>query len=298
MNKDELKAILAHEFGHFSQHTMKVGSVTYRLLLIIREMIEFTQEEQQKTVLSQEKLFHIASGAMAFITRQTVKFYNNIEKKNRSLSRLMEFEADAVACKIAGTKPFVSSLCKLEILSSRYRAFEDVVTKLLREKRFLVDYEKGYEIVEHLIADDEKLFITYDTPLETLVSDEARFPSKITIIDGWNTHPSTAERIENASQFMNVETNATYEDARQLVNTSLQSKIGLIGQRFICEQQKESIPWRGMNEMPIGEFQTWVIELFKNNRIPSFLFPFVDKVVPFDVPSEEDGTKIEESPFT
>ena len=31
MGKDELRAILAHEFGHFSQQTMKVGSITYRL---------------------------------------------------------------------------------------------------------------------------------------------------------------------------------------------------------------------------------------------------------------------------
>ena len=31
MNKDEVKAILGHEFGHFSQQTMRVGSISYRL---------------------------------------------------------------------------------------------------------------------------------------------------------------------------------------------------------------------------------------------------------------------------
>ena len=66
--------------------------------------------------------------------------------------------------------------------------------------------------------------ISYDTPLETLVSDEARFPSKVSIIDGWNTHPSTVERIENASQFMDIKTDVKYEDARTFVNTSIQSE--------------------------------------------------------------------------
>ena len=65
MNKDELKAILSHEFGHFSKQTMKVGSITYRLLLIIRGMIEFVQEEQLEASFSRanddswEKWFHL-----------------------------------------------------------------------------------------------------------------------------------------------------------------------------------------------------------------------------------------------
>ena len=305
MGKDELRAILAHEFGHFSQQTMKVGSITYRLLIIIRGMIEFAQDEQKKAVLSRSdndswsKLFHLASEPMVFITKQTIKFYNYIEKKNRSLSRWMEFEADSVACRIVGAKPFVSSLCKLEVLSGRYGLFENVVAKLLHERRYIIDYEKGYEIVEKLIADDENLLISYDTPLETLVSDEARFPSKVSIIDGWNTHPSTVERIENASQFMDIKTDVKYEDARTFVNTSIQSEIGLIRQHFICEHVDNPIPWNDMKEMSIEEFHAWVVEQFKNNRIPDFLFPFVNKkVVHFELPSEEKMEKAVESPFT
>ena len=50
MSKDEVKAILGHEFGHFSQQTMKVGSISYRLLLIIRDMIE--QAHRTRKLLS------------------------------------------------------------------------------------------------------------------------------------------------------------------------------------------------------------------------------------------------------
>ena len=126
MNKDEVKAVLAHEFGHFSQQTMKVGTISYRLLLIIRDMIEQAQEQQRSAALSRssdnswEKFFHLASGPISFITKRTIDFYNYIEKKNRSLSRYMEFEADAVACRIVGAKAFISSMSKLPVLSERY----------------------------------------------------------------------------------------------------------------------------------------------------------------------------------
>lgn len=305
MNKNELKAIIGHEFGHFSQQTMKVGSITYRLLLIIRGMIEFAQEEQKKAALSRAnddswaKWFHLASGPMIFITKQTIRFYNYIERKNRSLSRYMEFEADAVACRIVGAKPFVSSLCKLEILSSRFGLYENVIANLLNEKRYVADYAKGYDIVESMIADDEGIKISYNKTLDTLVNDEFKFPSKVVISDGWNTHPSTTERIENAAQFMDDE--ATYEmrDARELVNSHIQSDLGQIRQRAICEHLEKSVPWNEMEEMSIEDFKGWVRVQFKNNRIPDFLYPFVNRrIIHFDIADDEQMAKEIVYPFT
>lgn len=137
MNKDEVKAILGHEFGHFSQQTMKVGSISYRLLLIIKDMIEQAREQQHSAAISRSsddtwgKFFHLASGPISFITGKTIAFYNYIEKRNRSLSRFMEFEADAVACRTVGAKPFISSLCKLSVLSERYGLYENVIVVLI-----------------------------------------------------------------------------------------------------------------------------------------------------------------------
>ena len=305
MSNDELKAILAHEFGHFSQQTMKISSVTYRLLLIIRGMIEFTQKEQKKASSSLsnknswEPLFHLASWPMKYVTKLTVKFYNFIEKRNCSLSRYMEFEADSVACRIVGAKPFISSICKLEVLSSRYEIFEKVIVQLLQEKRYITDYGKGYEIVDKLIADDEEISISYDMPLETLINEDAIYPSKISIIDGWDTHPSTFERIENASQFINANLATKPEDARQLVGSSIISEIGIKQQQFICEHLEDNISWSELKEMPIDEFRLWVVEQFKTKRIPDFLFPFVDmEVLHFNQPSDERMAETAESPFT
>ena len=44
MNKDEVKAILGHEFGHFSQQTMKVGSMP--------KWLEFNPETLEGKILA------------------------------------------------------------------------------------------------------------------------------------------------------------------------------------------------------------------------------------------------------
>ena len=66
LNKSELKAILGHEFGHFSQKTMRIGNVTYRLMLTIRDLVEYAQERQKDDAIAQASpdykwYFHIAS---------------------------------------------------------------------------------------------------------------------------------------------------------------------------------------------------------------------------------------------
>lgn len=307
LSKDELKAILGHEFGHFSQQTMKVGSITYRLLLIINDMIYYAKKEQEKAELSLAndvswmRWFHIASGLMVFLTKQTIKFYNSIEKKNRSLSRYMEFEADAVACRIVGAEPFISSLCKMELLSNRFGIYEKVLMNLLEEKKYLVEYGMGYDVVERLIAEDEGKTISFDKPLAELINDENKFPSRVTILDGWNTHPSTSDRIENARQFISDSRQPCLkaEDARELISAELQSKVGLLRQRQLAEFLEEPLSLDEMEGMKIAPFKEWVEVKFKNNRIPDLLFPFIDKGIGhFDMPDDELMATHIDSPFT
>lgn len=306
LNESELKAIIAHEFGHFSQHSMKVGTITYRLLLVIRGMIELTQEEQHEAALSRadsdssKAWFHIAGDAMASVTRLTIRFYNYIEKKNRSLSRYMEFEADAVACKIVGARPFISSICKLEVLSRRYGMYENIIARLLQEKKYIGDYERGYEIVENLFAEDEGEYISYDQLRTTLANRESKFPSRIVVIDGWNTHPSVNERIENASQFVNDSMPASLKDSRLLVKPAVISVIGLMRQQFFWRNiMEEDEPWNKAKEMLMDEFKTWALELMKNESVIGFLSPFLNReIIRFNMPTDEELANPVKSPFT
>ena len=305
MNKDEVKAILGHEFGHFSQQTMKVGSISYRLLLIIRDMIEHAQEQQRSAALSQasdgtwEKFFHLASGPISFITGKTIDFYNYIEKKNRSLSRLMEFEADAVACRVVGAKPFISSLCKLSVLSERYSLYENLIASLLSEKQYLKEYWNGYDYVDDLIAKDEKLQLSCNDILNSEAGDNAHYHSKIKVIDGWNTHPSTEERIENARQFLEDQKQVDTTDARTIVPMETMDSVGKMRQEYIAENMQEPAVWGQVIEVGLDDFKGWAEKQLKERRVPHFLFPFVNKnVVSFSLPPKEELQEPVESPFS
>ena len=171
MNKSEIKAILSHEFGHFSQKTMRIAAISYRLSLIIGDIIEQDQKQQEQMALIRaiddnddtvSYLFHLASIPISVITRITFSFYKYIEGKYRSLSRLMEFEADAVACRVVGKKAFISSLLKVGIASYRYDQYEALISiLLLSEKKMLKEFWKGYSFAENIIASNENVIIFF-----------------------------------------------------------------------------------------------------------------------------------------
>lgn len=305
MNHDELKAILSHEFGHFSQQTMKVGSITYRLLLIIHDMIDMAREQQESAALSRgsddgwAKFFHLASGPISFITGKTIAFYNYIEKKNRSLSRYMEFEADAVACRVVSAEAMISALYKLDTISNRYGLYENVIASLLTEKHYLKDYWSGYDTVENMLAKDEELSITCTDILTSPVGDGSNYPSKVTIVEGWNTHPTLAERIESASQFKTGKVSIDTEDARDLISNEAKESVGLMRQKFIAANMQEPQFWNNIKEMNLQEFKPWVEKQFEDRRVPNYLFPFTNKnVVSFSIPSKEEMLDAVPSPFT
>lgn len=305
MSKDEVKAIISHEFGHFSQTTMKVGSVCFRLLLIIRDMIELAKEMQKEADKSRnsdeswEKFFHLASGPVSFITGKTIDFYNYIEKANRKLSRLMEFEADSVACSIVGTKPFVSSLCKLDTISNHFAIFEKTVANLICRKEYLGNFWEGYKIVDQILKEDEKDNLTYEKLLTAPYGDNVKYQSKITIKDGWNTHPSLAERIENALRFYDENLPVAMINAWSLIPETVLIKSGVERQQYIASHLDNPIQWHELTSINSDKYETWVKDQFEEYRTPNYAGPFCEKpVYSFQFPAEEKLDTLVENPFT
>lgn len=304
-SKSELKAILGHEFGHFSQQTMRIGSMTYRLMLNIREIVEFTQARQRDEIIAQSSpdykwYFHLANIPINFITSKTVAFYKYIERKNRSLSRLMEFEADNVACKIAGTEAHISALCKLNTLTLRYNQYENVIQSLLSEGHSLSEWMKGYKYVYERFSENESLQITNNDILKNPVGDEVAFGSRITVIDGWNTHPSTSERIEYANSQGIVDTKIDTTGSSDLIPEQILDAVGEGREKEIVSALGLQYGWGSVKPMPINEFETWVYNSFKAHVLPHFISPFAkNSPVRFVLPSNEElENENVVSPFT
>ena len=293
MNKTEIAAILSHEFGHFSQQTMRIGTISYRLMLIISGMIDYAREQEEKKAIARASVdyrwyYHLASWPISFITRITIAFYNSIEKKYRRLSRIMEFEADNVACRITGAKTLISALCKLDILSERYRLFERVLRMLIEDGYYLKKCLSAYVYTCDLISDDESYKVSFMDTLLSPVGDDYSVCPRVTFEDVWNTHPTLIERINNAKKQDTNTTNIKLIDASTLIPEVVLDSVFIEREKYFTTTMDNSIDWDNNKEMVDDDFKKWVKEVFSTHRIPSFLTPFVDKpIVDITLPTDE-----------
>lgn len=123
-SQTELKAILAHEFGHFSQKSMKIGSYVYNVNHIIYNTIyEDTSYNNfiQKFASFSNVTYLAASIVIKFINGiQWIlqKMYTLVNKNHLKLSREMEFHADEVAANVTSYIPLKTSLLRLSLSDS------------------------------------------------------------------------------------------------------------------------------------------------------------------------------------
>jgi len=120
LNLSEFKAVIAHEFGHFAQRSMKIGSYIISANTIIHDMI-FERDSWDDT-LAQWRASDLRLSFPAWIItpliwliRQVLRlFYQFLNIMHASLSREMEFNADKVAVSLTGSEAIISALWKLE----------------------------------------------------------------------------------------------------------------------------------------------------------------------------------------
>lgn len=120
LNMLEFKAVISHEFGHFSQRSMKIGSYIVSANTIIHDMI-FTRDKWDNVLVQWRSADLRLSFAAWIVTpviwllRQTLSlFYLFLNIMYSSLSREMEFNADKVAVSTSGSEAIVTSLWRLE----------------------------------------------------------------------------------------------------------------------------------------------------------------------------------------
>src|SRR5262249_39170621 len=114
----ELKAVLAHEFGHFSQKSMRVGSYVYMANHIIAGMV-FGRDKwdgllaQWRNLDIRVSIFGWALSAVVWLLRQALGgLFHLINFADRALSRQMEFNADLVAVSVTGSDALVHALAR------------------------------------------------------------------------------------------------------------------------------------------------------------------------------------------
>lgn len=199
---EEIKGILAHEFGHFSQESMKIGSVVYTANIVLGNLV-YGEDAWDRWVDRWSGFewspFAIFGSLTRFFTvtvrllLQAVYRYVNIAY--RELSRQMEFDADNIACKVVGKCVMASSLYKTAVMM-QCSSNTHVAMMRLDEKGKKADPFEILELLSQIKANEEgkTLEATQLLLAEVKTNDEptARFSCK----DVWDSHPSDRERIQ------------------------------------------------------------------------------------------------------
>ncbi|MDR0976193.1 MAG: M48 family metalloprotease [Prevotellaceae bacterium] len=282
MSTDEVKSIIAHEFGHFSQKSMKVGSVVYVANTVIYNLVngqDAIDRWMYNLKHSRFNLIGLVGGLFNSITgwigSLVAMVYRFIQVKYLQLSRTMEFDADRVACEYIGSDVFISALSKLEHLSEGEAFYYERLRALVDDKKRIADYLATYEASTDLLFEMNKIELSFDSPtLYAPVPDYTR----VSIGDVWQTHPSTPDRIIHARQQQGTPPRHTPVNAWALIPPTIREKVSDAAAHAFYEKQ-----WDELSEVSAAAYREWLPAHAKAAYVPIAFQPYFDRaLVPFD----------------
>ena len=164
LNKTELKAILSHEFGHFTQKSVAVNSIANLSEFICAAIARSLEQIEQADADSYEAK---AQWFAELATKIMAKQYHNVAPLNGILSRAQEFDADTFSYSIAGTEATISALSKVSYFSERWDGIISILYSYVENKRCPADI---YDFVKRFndIANSHSAFIDSGVVLTAL----------------------------------------------------------------------------------------------------------------------------------
>jgi Zn-dependent protease with chaperone function len=209
LNLSEFKAVLAHEFGHFSQNSMKLGSYVYMSNRVIADIV-FGRDWLDDLVAGLRGIdIRIAIFAWAFsgvlwVLRQTLRgLFRVINFANIALSRQMEFNADLVAVRVTGSDALINGLARLDFATEALgQAWQDLSASADRQLYTRDLFYHQTRAAEYLRAlrQDPRLGHPPVLPEDPIAVVQVFQPEDTSAPKMWATHPSNHDREVNAKR--------------------------------------------------------------------------------------------------
>lgn len=288
VNVSEFKAVIAHEFGHFSQRSMKLGSFVYNVNRIIHNMLfENTSYSNAlgswASVSDVFALFasitvRIAQG-IQWVLRQ---MYGLINKSYMSLSREMEFHADAVAASVSGSKSLITALRRIELADAGYNIALQKCDDLFKEKKVSNNIYQNHKTVLNHLADEYKLTKEHGLPVVTAEFVHSNNTSRVNFKDQWASHPSTEDREKHLQQ-LSVEAEIITEPAWALFRDKEQLQLQLTQKVY----ENATIDKKDIVIVDDSEFEAKLQGDIKQYTLPDQYNGFYDNRL-IEVPAVED----------
>lgn len=235
---DELKAILAHEFGHFSQRTMKVGSFVYNVNQIIHNMLydndSYGNLIQKWANVSGYFSIFVAAAAKIIQGIQWIlqKMYSIVNTSYMALSREMEFHADEVAANVTGYIPLKTSLLRMDLADKSYNSVLQFYENKFSEGWISENIFKEHAFIMKFYAEKQGIAIVNRLPEVKPENTNSFNTSKLVIKNQWASHPEIEERIAALEKIGIVKPNPNIEPASNIFTNAKKTEEKLTQKLF------------------------------------------------------------------
>lgn len=203
MSESELKAILAHEFGHFTQRGLNVYSYVYIENLVIYKML--IDEEYYQSLILKFTTFSGRFGWIVVIYSRFIRWilrkaYEIVSKSYMALSREMEFHADEISAKVAGSAPATTALLRTGLASDSFNYIWQFYYNRVSENLKSENVYPQHQYVMNKYAVRYGVNIANDLPQVTKEIISRFNRSKLVIINQWASHPTIDDRIKRLDE--------------------------------------------------------------------------------------------------
>lgn len=273
----ELKGILAHEFGHFSQKSMKVGSYVYNVNRIIYNLL-YENDDYNNTITSwAEKNGYFAlliniSFAFNKMIQYLLQFmYKIVNVSYMGLSREMEFHADEIAANTVGSQPMINSMLRMDLASNSLENVINYYNRNIENSITTSNIFPQHTLAMNFMANNNKIAIEHSLPKVESDFYERFNQSKLVIKNQWESHPATDERVV---AFKNLAVSSKQIDNRPA--TLLFQNITQTQERITQKMFSEIVYPETPTEEDISRFEASIKKEYEDNKYPDLYNGYYD----------------------
>jgi Zn-dependent protease with chaperone function len=296
VSEEELKAILSHEFGHFAQRSMKVGSYVYNVNQVIFNLL-YDNDSYENLIQKWGNLSGYFSIFVFFAVKINAaiqwllkKMYDFVNKSYYALSREMEFHADEIAANVTGFEPLKNSLMRLSLadfsLTSVIRFYNERITENIKSENLYKEQSFVIGFLSNLNG-----FTLVDTFPKISLEDQNKFDkSKLVIKDQWASHPTLEERIERLENAKISNPDYSFSPANRLLNDSENLQRIFTDKAFELVEYQEEVA-----NNSLGKFENEYVKELDSNSFSKIYNGYYDNKNPliFDLDKCQSVDSIE-----
>ncbi|MBA2661706.1 MAG: M48 family metalloprotease [Bradymonadaceae bacterium] len=209
LNLSEFKAVLAHEFGHFSQRSMRLNNYVYLVHSVLHNMVHGRDRSDEYLARWRERYFGVLGLAyvlsvMVWLVRRAMGgCLKLITMLDVALSRQMEFHADRVAVSVTGSDAIVHALLKTDYahqcMMQTYYDLHQAADQQLFTRDVFYHHSRAMDFMR-VAKNDPSLGIPPAPPADGEAPSALFVESRASVASIWASHPSYAEREANAKR--------------------------------------------------------------------------------------------------